>query len=148
MVKLSKGDDMQQLCIEVRGVPAYCTNIEECISVEVEVDGKPWYHDIKAYIKNIEYSSDAINSEKKFIRCMACQFFLSGEVLYKRNHDSTLHRCVDVLEANYLMEEMHEGLLGAHASGPPLARKIMKVGYNWITMESDCIKHVRTCHCC
>ena len=79
---------------------------------------------------------------------MACQFFLSGEVLYKRNPNSTLHRCVDASDANHLMEEMHEGLLGAHASGPLLASKIIRAGYYWLTMESDCIKHVRTCHCC
>ena len=90
MVKLSKGDDMRQLRIEVCGVPAYCMNIKECMSVEVEANGRPWYHDIKAYIKNNEYSPNAIDSEKKFIRCMTCQFFLSGEVLYKKNHDSTL----------------------------------------------------------
>ena len=46
------------------------------------------------------------------------------------------------------MEEMHEGLLGAHASGPLLACKIVRAGYYWLTMESDCIKHVRTCHHC
>ena len=75
-------------------------NIKECMSVEVEADGKPWYHDIKAYIKNSEYLPSAIDSEKKFILRMACQFFLSGDVLYKRNHDSTLLRCVDASEAN------------------------------------------------
>ena len=68
---------MQKLCIEVHGIPAYCMNIEECMSVEVEADGKPWYHDIKSS----EYPLDAMNSEKKFIRHIACQFFLSGEVL-------------------------------------------------------------------
>ena len=118
------------------------------MSVEVEADEKPWYHDIKAYIKNSEYLPGATNSEKKFIWFMACQFFLNGEVLYKRNHDSTLLRCVEALEANYLTEEMHEGLIGAHASGPLLARKIMRANYYRLTMESDCIKHVRTCHCC
>ena len=46
------------------------------------------------------------------------------------------------------MEEMHEGLLGAYASGPLLAHKIMRAGYYWLTMENDCIKHVRTCHRC
>ena len=54
---------------------------------------------------------------KKFIRRMACQFFLSGEILYRRNHDTTLLQCIDATKANHLMEEMHEGLLGAHASG-------------------------------
>ena len=90
MVKLLEGDDMRQLCIEVHCISAYCMNIKECISVEVEADGKSWYHDIKAYIRNNEFPSSETDSEKKFIRCMACQFFLSGEVLYKRNHDSTL----------------------------------------------------------
>ena len=79
MVKLSKGDDMRQLRIEVRGILAYCMNIEECMSVEVEADGKPWYHDIKACIENSEYLSGVMESEKKFIRCMSCQFFLSGK---------------------------------------------------------------------
>ena len=46
------------------------------------------------------------------------------------------------------MEEMHEGLLRAYTSGPLLARKIMRAGYYWLTMENDCIKHVRTCHRC
>ena len=41
MVKLSEGDDMQQLRIEVCGVLAYCMNIEECLSVEVKSDEKP-----------------------------------------------------------------------------------------------------------
>ena len=54
---------------------------------------------------------------KKFIRCMVCQFFLSGEILYRRNRDTTLLQCIDATKANHLMEEMHEGLLGAHASG-------------------------------
>ena len=67
MVKLSEGDDMRQLRIEVHSILTYCMNIEECISVEVEADGKPWYHDIKAYIKDSGYSPYVTDSEKKFI---------------------------------------------------------------------------------
>ena len=74
MVKLLEGDDMRQLCIDVHGVLAYCMNIKECMNVEVEVDGKPWYHDIKAYIKDSGYQPGAIDSEKKFIWRMACNF--------------------------------------------------------------------------
>ena len=69
---------MRQLRIEVYGMPTYCMNIKECINVEVEVDGKPWYHDIKAYIKDGEYPPRATNSEK-FIRRIACQFFWCGK---------------------------------------------------------------------
>ena len=37
------------MLIEVSSMPAYCMN------VEAEVNRKPWYHDIKAYIKDSEY---------------------------------------------------------------------------------------------
>ena len=127
-------------------MPAYCMNTKECMNIKAEVDEKPQYHDIKTYIKNSEYPPRAIDSEKKFIRHMACQLFLSGEVLYKRNHDTTLLQYKDAPKVSHLMEEMHEGLLGAHDSGPLLALIIMKAGYYWLTIESDCIKHVRTCH--
>ena len=148
MVKLAEGDDMRQLRIELRGMLAYNIDIEEYMNIEAKVNGKPWFHDIKAYIKDSEYPPRATNSEKKLIRSMACQFFLSGEVFYKRNHDTTLLQCIDAPKTNHLMEEMHEGLLEAYASGPMLAEKIMRDGYYWLTMESDCIKHVRTCHRC
>ena len=69
MVKLVEGDYMRQLCIEDRSVLAYCMNIEECMNVEAKINEKPWYHDIKAYIKNGEYSSRATDIERKFIRC-------------------------------------------------------------------------------
>ena len=71
MVKLAK--DMRQLCIKVRNVLAYCINIKEFMNVEVEINGKPWNHDIKAYMNNGEYPSRAMDNERKFIRSMACQ---------------------------------------------------------------------------
>ena len=55
---------------------AYSMNIEECMNVKFEIDRKPWYHDIKAYIKDGDYLLGATNSERRFIKCMACQVFL------------------------------------------------------------------------
>uniref|UniRef100_A0A2N9GKY7 Integrase catalytic domain-containing protein n=1 Tax=Fagus sylvatica TaxID=28930 RepID=A0A2N9GKY7_FAGSY len=145
---LVEGDDVRPLRIETRDIPAYCVCIEECMNVEAEIDDKPWYYDIKRFIQDREYPSRATENEKKYIRRMAFQFFLSGEILYKRTHDATLLRCVDAEEANRLIQEMHAGLMGAHANGPFLARKIMRAGYYWLTMERDCIRHVQTCHKC
>ena len=148
MVKLAEGDKMRKLRIKVHGMSTYCMDIKECMNVEAEINGKQWYHDIKAYIRNGGYPSRPMDSEQKFIKCMACQFFLSGEVLYKRNHDTTLLRCIDTPEANHLKEEMHKGFLRAHTSGTLLAQNIMRGGYYWLTMERDYIKHVRMFHHC
>uniref|UniRef100_A0A2N9I771 RNase H type-1 domain-containing protein n=1 Tax=Fagus sylvatica TaxID=28930 RepID=A0A2N9I771_FAGSY len=148
LIKLAEGDDVRPLRIETRDIPAYCVCVEECMNVEAEIDDKPWYYDIKRFIQDREYPPRATENEKKYIRRMAFQFFLSGEILYKRTHDATLLRCVDAEEANRLIQEMHAGLMGAHANGPFLARKIMRAGYYWLTMERDCIRHVQTCHKC
>jgi len=44
---------MRQLHIEVHGILAYCMIIEECVSVEVEADKKPWYHNIMLISKTV-----------------------------------------------------------------------------------------------
>uniref|UniRef100_A0A2N9GDK8 Integrase catalytic domain-containing protein n=1 Tax=Fagus sylvatica TaxID=28930 RepID=A0A2N9GDK8_FAGSY len=82
----------------------------------------------------LEYPPRATENEKKYIRRMAFQFFLSGEILYKRTHDATLLRCVDAEEANRLIQEMHAGLMGAHANGPFLARKIHE---SWLLLVDN-----------
>ncbi|GKU89512.1 hypothetical protein SLEP1_g3641 [Rubroshorea leprosula] len=59
-----------------------------------------------------------------------------------------LLRCVDETEAKQVMIEVHEGICGTHANGRMLARKILRAGYYWLTMEHDCIKYARACHKC
>ncbi|KAI5420472.1 hypothetical protein KIW84_044318 [Lathyrus oleraceus] len=75
-------------------------------------------------------------------------FYLSGEVRYKRNFDMVLLRCMDRHEANLLMTEVHEGSFGTHSNGHAMARKMLRAGYYWLTMESDCCKYVKKCHKC
>ena len=53
MVKLAEGDEMWELHIEVHNLPAYCMHIEECMKVEADIKGKPFYHNIKAYVKMV-----------------------------------------------------------------------------------------------
>ncbi len=89
----------------------------------------PWYYNIKRFVQNMKYAQQETENEKKYIRRMAFQFFLSGEILYKRTHDATLLRCVDAEEANHPIQEMHAGFMRAHANVPFLAKKIMKAGY-------------------
>jgi len=59
-----------------------------------------------------------------------------------------LLRYVDVKEASRLLEEIHDGTCGPHMNGFVLAKKILRAGYFWMTMETDCIKYVQKCHQC
>ena len=51
-------------------------------------------------------------------------------------------------EADTLMREIHEGTFGTHTNGHAMARKILRAGYYWLTMEADCYHYTKTCHKC
>ncbi|RDX62103.1 Retrovirus-related Pol polyprotein, partial [Mucuna pruriens] len=46
------------------------------------------------------------------------------------------------------MEEVHGGAFGTHTNGHDLARKILRAGYYWIKMESNCYQYVKRCMKC
>ena len=59
-----------------------------------------------------------------------------------------LLKCVDRHEADMLIHEVHEGSFGTHSNGHAMSKKILRACYYWMTMESDCCKHVKRCHKC
>jgi len=142
MFQLIPHEDLPYIEFRCRGKLAHCCLIEE------EQDRKPWYFDIKRYIKDKEYPQEASNNDKRTLRILAADFFLSGNILYTRNHDMVLLRRVDAREAEQMLVEVHEGSFGTHANEHAMARKILRVGYYWLTMENDCCIHVRKCHKC
>ncbi|KAG5233085.1 RNA-directed DNA polymerase (Reverse transcriptase), Ribonuclease [Salix suchowensis] len=142
MARIDFGQNLQPIHIDIRNNPAHCC------SVEGKIDGNPWYYDIKNFIQNQAYPMGAPNIEKKTLRRMAMDFYLDGEVLYKRSSDGTLLRCLDGVEARNALREVHEGICSTHASGHMMARKIQRFGYFWMTLEKDCIDYVRKCHKC
>jgi hypothetical protein len=64
--------------------------------------------------------------DRKTLRRLSGSFYLSGEVLYKRNFDMVLLRCVDRHEVDLLMTEVHEGSFGTHSNGHAMARKMLR----------------------
>ncbi|XP_017416451.2 uncharacterized protein LOC108327238 [Vigna angularis] len=142
MFEVDQDAELPRIKMKSHAEPAYCHFIEE------ELDGKPWYFDIKRYLKTREYPEDASENDKRALRRLAGSFILSGDVLYKRNHDMVLLRCVDAKEAELILKEVHEGTFGTHMNGHSMARKILRAGYFWLTMENDCCIHVRKCEKC
>ncbi|XP_030461335.1 uncharacterized protein LOC115681508 [Syzygium oleosum] len=135
MLQVMEGLDIEPLKIEILTCLAYCSAIAD------EPNEKPWYHDIMNYLQKGEYPHGSELADHKHIRKLASKFFISGNALYKRSFDSILLKCVDAKEANRLMREIHEGEYGSHMNGHLLARKIMRLGYFWMAMEADYIRH-------
>ncbi|PKI56458.1 hypothetical protein CRG98_023096 [Punica granatum] len=122
MVSITKENLIEPLEIEIAKGPAHCDAIEA-------TDEQPWYEDIKHFLQAGQYPTFANRRDKKTLRRLAEHYFLSGEVLYRRSFDATLLRCVDEIEAQRLMGEIHEGSCGPHMSGLMLAKKLLRLGY-------------------
>ncbi|XP_070017697.1 uncharacterized protein [Nicotiana sylvestris] len=120
--------------MRIHNQPAYCAHVEE------ETDGKPWFHDIKEFLAKREYPEHANYTQKCALRRLSNHFFQSGGTLYRRTPDLVLLRYVDAKEASRLLEEIHAGTCGPHMNGFVLAKKILRAGYFWMTMEMDCIR--------
>ena len=112
------------------------------------MNGKPWYYDISQYVKNRQYPNHASENDKRILRRLAMGFLLDEEVLYKKGKDQILLRGVNSSEENRIIKEIHEGVCGTYVNGHRMARQVMRAVYYWLTLESDCIKHVRKCHKC
>ncbi|XP_070049686.1 uncharacterized protein [Nicotiana tomentosiformis] len=128
--------------IQMHDQHAYCNMVEE------ELDGKPWFNDIKECFKSGIYPIHVTGDQKRTIRRLASGFFLSGGILYKRTPNLGLLRCVDSKEASNVMTKVHSGVCRPHMNGYVLEKKIVRADYYWLTMERDCISFVRKCHQC
>jgi hypothetical protein len=142
MATIDLGHRVQPVHVDIRNNPTYC------YSIEGEIDGKPWYYDIKNFVQKQEYPEGASKMDKKTLRRFAIGFYLDGEILYKRSFDGTLLRCLNATDARKALREVHEGICSTQASGHMMARKIQRADYFWMTLEKDCINYVRTCHKC
>ena len=44
------------------------------------------------------------------------------------------------------MEVVQQGICGSHMNRRMLAEKILRMGYYWNTMETDCVDFAKNCH--
>ena len=111
-------------------------------------DELPWYHDIYQFLSYGDYPETTTPKDRRALRQLATRFVICGDALYRRSPDGLLLLCLDHASANRVMREVHVGVCGPHMGGHMLARKIMRTGYFWLTMETDCCQFVQRCPEC
>ncbi|RVW95583.1 Retrovirus-related Pol polyprotein from transposon 17.6 [Vitis vinifera] len=141
---IDRFDVLRPLLIETRSAPAYYCLIGE-IEDQIEL---PWYHDIYQFLSCGAYPESASAKDRRALRQLATRFVVCGDALYRRSPDGLLLLCLDRASADRVMREVHAGVCGPHMGGHMLARKIMRTGYFWLTMETDCCQFVQRCQEC
>jgi len=149
MITLPRGGEkMAPLTIERRFEPSYGLKCIMNALEQEDSDTSPWYVDVWNFIEKGQYPEGASDKDKLAIRRFSSQFFINGGVLFKRSYDGYDLVCLSEANAARMMEQIHEGVCGPHMSGHMLAKKIMRQGYYWTTMDKDCCDYVRRCHRC
>ncbi|KAK3027560.1 hypothetical protein RJ639_042329 [Escallonia herrerae] len=74
--------------------------------------------------------------------------YVDDGVLYKKSFSLPYLKCLTPKEADYALQEVHEGICGQHLGGRNLAHKILRQGYYWPGMQRDAIKFTKRCDQC
>ena len=82
------------------------------------------------------------------VRRKAARFTILNDTLYKKGFSMPYLKCVDEEEAKYILEEIHEGVYGDHASPRSLVSKVIRTGYFWPTRLVDARELVKKCDKC
>ncbi|XP_074293097.1 uncharacterized protein LOC141620014 [Silene latifolia] len=145
LINIPEHVDSMPVCVERRAALSYVNAIDNLEESETDL----WYTVILKYKETGEYPSDLDTRGKRALQMLVAQFIKTDDgQLYKKTAQGVLLRCIDKSTSEKVMEEVHEGECGPHMNAHMLARKIMRLGYYWTTMEADCRKYVRHCHNC
>src|ERR1700733_11766157 len=111
-------------------------------------DSESQYTDLIFYLKNGHAPPHLSYKSKRAIRLKAKNFSLVDNVLFKKNYDSILLRCLEKSEAQKVLQELHDGPAGGHFGADTTAHKIIHAGYYWPTLFRDTHEYVRKCLNC
>ena len=69
-------------------------------------------------------------------------------VLFQKNYDQVLLRCLEKDDAKHILIELHDGPTCGHFNGETTTHKVLRVGYYCSTMFKDAHAHAQKCEIC
>ncbi|CAJ2673582.1 unnamed protein product [Trifolium pratense] len=116
------------------------------LDINVIGDQNCWMTPVYNFLANGTLPDD--QKEAAIIRRRACAYVILDGKLYRRGFSIPLLKCVDEETVDYILREVHEGINAQHLGGRSLARKALRAGYYWPTMQQDAKDHVKKCDKC
>ncbi|GAU49854.1 hypothetical protein TSUD_129960 [Trifolium subterraneum] len=116
-------------------------SIEKAVDVMhiCAIDDQSWMAPVYNFLKSNILPAYAKEATK--IRKRACSYILLDDKLYRRGFSIPLLKCVEETRVEFILQEIHEGINGQHIGGQSLARKALRAGYYWPTMQNDAKDH-------
>ncbi|XP_071699261.1 uncharacterized protein [Rutidosis leptorrhynchoides] len=122
-------------------------SIDNDLMVASVVEEQPnWMEPILQYIR-----SDILPSDKReacLVRERAPMYIIQNDILYRKSYFCPMMRCVGPIEAEMIIDEVHNGSCALHSGYKTIAVKIMRMGYFWPSLYGDVAKIVKRCKSC
>ncbi|GJS20291.1 reverse transcriptase domain-containing protein [Tanacetum coccineum] len=112
----------------------------------VEEERDTWMTPIYKYLAKETLPADM--KKARPIRRKSWRFAVINGILYKKSFLGLWLRCVGLLQANYVLREIHEGSCSMHAGTRSVVAKALRIGYYWPTMHRDARALIRACQDC
>ncbi|KAK1607953.1 hypothetical protein QYE76_031626 [Lolium multiflorum] len=106
-------------------------NMDIDMPVFVVREAPSWVKPIKEFLINGTLPVDE-NESRRIQRRSKAYTIINGEA-YKRSVTGVLQRCVEPEEGKEMLEEIHRGECGHHASSRALVAKVFRHGFYWPT---------------
>ena len=105
-----------------------------------------WMTPIISYLERGTLPDD--RHEAKRIKVRASRFTILQGTLYKKGFFLPYLRCLIPAKAEYVLKEIHEGICGNHSGARSLAKKVIRAGYYWPSIQADSNLLVQHCDKC
>lgn len=124
-------------------IRAYQKTTRECYAIAV-TKGEDWREETRKLMHKQDDGQTLRPANAKKI----ARFMMVGGDLYRRGFSTPLLKCLNQPEAQYVMDELHNGICGFHTGRRGLKARILRDGYFWPTMEKDTVLFVQKCLKC
>ena len=111
-------------------------------------DPRNWINDMKNFLLGNRYPQGLDRTKRRQYRLQSIPYAIVDGILFKKDFNGALLRCIDIDQAERMIKELHDGPDGDHFSARTTAMKIMRDGYYWPSLFYDCHKYVRKCERC
>ncbi|GFS37212.1 hypothetical protein Acr_00g0050680 [Actinidia rufa] len=105
-----------------------------------------WLDEIIDYLQKGILPKDKLQARR--LQYRSSRFCIFKGRLYKRSFSGPLLRCLRPEEAEYVLREIHESICGNHSGARSLAKKTIRQGYFWPTIERDAAAYIKRCDKC
>jgi len=106
-------------------------NIEKVSTFAIQSTNS-WMTPVISFLQDEHLPQDV--KEAKKVKKKVARFTILNDTLYKRGFSIPYLKCVNEEEAKYILEEIHEGVCGDHASPKSLVSKVIRTCYFWPTI--------------